>query len=95
MASREHKIGKKAADRITRHITFIIPETLKIIRKLASATHQCVIMAVYKNGLLAIYIIKKHKEKITHKKSGQYRWCMINGTPNNPASLQSSGCQSK
>jgi len=79
MISKEHKIGKQAAAGITRHITFTIPETLKIIRKLGTATSQSVITALYKNGLLAIYGIKKHKGKITHKKSGQKRYCLING----------------
>jgi hypothetical protein len=71
MASREHKIGKQAAAGITRYTTFTIPETLKTIRKLGSATSHSVTLAAYKIGLLAIYGIKKHKEKITHKKSGQ------------------------
>jgi len=72
MASREYKISKQAAAGIKRHITFTIPESLKIITKLESATSWSVIMAVYtyKNGLLAISGVKTHKETNTHKKSG-------------------------
>ena len=68
MASREYKIGKQAAAGIKRHITFTVPDTLKIIMKPGRATCWSVIMAVYtyKNGLLAIYCIKTHKEKIKH-----------------------------
>ena len=59
MASKELKISKQTAAGITRHITFTIPETLKIITKPGSATFQSVIMAAYEIGLLAICGIKK------------------------------------
>ena len=97
MASREYKIGKQAADGMKRHITFTVPDTLKIIMRLGSATCCSVIMAVhtYKNGLLAIYGIKTHKEKITHMKSGHYMYCLINGILNNQATLLANGCQIK
>jgi len=72
MASTEYKIGKQGADDIKRHITFTIRETIEIIMKSGSTTCCSVIMTVYKykKGLLTIYGIKTHKEKITHKKSG-------------------------
>jgi hypothetical protein len=41
MAPKEPKISKQAAAGITWHITFTIPETLKIIRKRRSTTRQC------------------------------------------------------
>jgi len=47
MAPKEPKINKQAADGTTRDITLTIPETLEIIRKLANATCQSVIMAAY------------------------------------------------
>jgi len=61
MAPKEPEISKQAAAGTTRHITFTIPETLEIIRKLGNATSQSVIMAAYKIGLLTIYGIKKQK----------------------------------
>jgi hypothetical protein len=67
MVPKEPKISKQAAAGITRHITFTIPETLEIIRKLGSATSQSVIMVAYKTGLLTTYGIKKNKKKITCK----------------------------
>jgi len=72
MASREYKIGKQAAAGIKRHIIFTIPEILKTIMKLGSATCWSFIIAIctYKNGLLTSYGIETHKEKITLKKSG-------------------------
>ena len=51
--------------------TLTIPETLEIIRKPGNATSQSVIMAAYNTGVLNIYGIKKHKEKITCKNLGQ------------------------
>ena len=71
MASKQPKISKQGAPVKTQDITFTIPETLEIIRKLGNATYQRVIMAAYKIGLLNIYGIKTHKEKITYKKLGQ------------------------
>jgi len=44
MIPKEPKISKQAAASITRHITFMIPETIEIIRKLGSATSQSIIM---------------------------------------------------
>jgi len=72
MVSREYKISKQAAVGMKRHITFTVPDTLKIIMKPERATSCSDIMAVYtyKNRLLAICGIKTHKKKITHKKSG-------------------------
>ena len=70
MVPKETKRSKQAAFG-TRDITLIIPETNEIIRKLGNATSQCVIMAAYKIGLLAMYGIKKHKEKITCNSSVQ------------------------
>jgi len=64
MASIQPKISKQAAAGIKRHITFTILETLEIIRKPGSATSHSVIKAAYKNGLLIICGIKKHREKI-------------------------------
>jgi hypothetical protein len=71
MASREPKISKKAAAGIKRYITFTIPDTLEIITKPESAISHSVTMAAYKIGLLTIYVIKKHKEKIMCKKLDQ------------------------
>jgi hypothetical protein len=71
MASTEPKISEQAAAGITTDITFIIPQTLEIIRKPGSATCQSVIMAAYEIGLLTVYGAKKHKEKITCKNLGQ------------------------
>ena len=51
--------------------TLTNPETLEIIRKPRNATSQSVIMAAYNTGVLNIYGIKKHKEKITCKNLGQ------------------------
>jgi hypothetical protein len=68
MAPKEHKISKQAAAVKRRGITFTIPDTLEIIRKPGSATCQSVIMAAQKIGLLTIYGIKIHKEKISCKK---------------------------
>jgi hypothetical protein len=82
------KIGKRAPAGMKRHITFTIPDTLEIIRKPGSATSQCVIMAAYNKGLLNMYGIKKHNEKITRKKSGQQRYRLINRILTNPTSLQ-------
>jgi len=70
MVPKESKTRTQAAAGITRHITFTIPETIEIIRKLGSAACPCVIMAEYKIGLLTIYGMKKHMEKITRKELG-------------------------
>jgi len=43
-------------------ITFIIPETLDIIRKPGIATSQNVSMAAYKIVLLTVHGSKKHKK---------------------------------
>jgi len=67
MASKESKISKQAAASTRRDIKFTIPETLEIIRKPQSATSYSVIIAVYMIGLLTIYGIKKHKDKIPVK----------------------------
>jgi hypothetical protein len=71
MAPKEPKISKQEAVGITRHITFIISETLKISMKPGSATCHSGIMVAQEIGLLAIYGTKKHKKKITGKKLGQ------------------------
>ena len=70
MASTEQKISKLGAAG-TRHVTLTITEILELVRKPGSATSQSVIMAVYNTGLLTIYGIKKHKEKITCKNLDQ------------------------
>ena len=54
MAPKEPKISKQTAVGTTRHITLTIPEAFEIIMKPGSATCQCVIMAAYSNGILAI-----------------------------------------
>ena len=95
MAPKEHKISTQSVARTTSHITLTIPETLKIIRKLGNATSQSVIMAAYKIGLLTTYGIEKHKEKITCKNLGQYRYYLINGIFNTVAPLKSCGHQIK
>jgi hypothetical protein len=46
-------------------------------------------MAAYNIALLTTYGIKKHRQRITCKNLGQYRYCFINGilnrlTPNDP-----------
>jgi len=71
MAPRESKTCKQSAASITRHITFIIPDTLEIIRKPENSTCRIVIVAAYKIGLLTIYGIKETEEKVTRKKLGQ------------------------
>jgi hypothetical protein len=71
MAPKEQKICEQAAAVKTSHITFTNSEELEIIREPGNATCQTVNMATYKIGLLTIYGIKKHKEKITCKKLGQ------------------------
>jgi hypothetical protein len=71
MASIEPRISKLGVSGTTRHITITITETLEIVRKPGSATSQSVIMVAYNTGLLTIYGIKKHKEKITCNNSGQ------------------------
>jgi hypothetical protein len=71
MASIEPRISKLGAAGTTRHITITITETLEIVRNPGSATSQSVIMATYNTGLMTIYGIKKHKEKITCKNLGQ------------------------
>ena len=58
MVPKEPKISKQAAAGITRHVTFTIPETLEIIRKLGNATSQSDIMVAYKTRLLLL-----HKKK--------------------------------
>jgi hypothetical protein len=95
MVSKEPKINKQAVAGTTRHITFTIPETLEIIRKPGTATSQSVILAAYKIGLLTIYGIKKHKEKITCKNFGQYRYCLRKATFNHQAQHQFCGSQIK
>jgi len=63
MSSTETKICKLGAAG-TRDITLTIPDTREILRKLASATSQCIIMATYNTGFLNIYCIKKNKKKL-------------------------------
>jgi hypothetical protein len=46
-------------------------------------------MAAYNIGLLTTYGIQKHRQRITCKNLGQYRYCFLNGilnrlTPNDP-----------
>jgi hypothetical protein len=64
MAPREYKICKQSTASITRHITFIIPDTLEIMRKHENSTCWSVIVAAYKIGLLTSYGIKKQKKKL-------------------------------
>ena len=66
----EPKISKQPVAGRTRHIT-LIPETFEIIKKPGSATSHSVNMAAYNTGLLTMYVIKKHMEKIKCKKLGQ------------------------
>jgi len=68
-------------------------ETLEIVRKPGSATSRSNFMAAYKNGWLTTSGRKKHKEKMSCKNLGQYRYCLINGTLNDLATLQSCRCQ--
>ena len=67
MVSREYKIGKQAPVGMKRHITFTVPDTLKIIKRLGSAPYWSVIMAVYtyKKRLLAICGIKTQGKNYT------------------------------
>jgi hypothetical protein len=62
MAPKEPKTSKQAVAGTTRHITFTIPQTLKIIRKPGNATSQSIIKAAYRIGLLNMHGTKKHKE---------------------------------
>jgi len=71
MPSIEPKICKLGTAGTTMDKTLTIPETLEIIKKPGNATSHSVIMAAYNTGFLNIYGIKKHKEKITCKNSGQ------------------------
>jgi hypothetical protein len=71
MAPKESKISKQAAGSTKRHIKFTIPETLEIIRKPGSATSDSAITAVYTNGLVTIYGIKKQNVKINCKNLGR------------------------
>jgi hypothetical protein len=50
MSSTEHKICKLGAAGTTRDVTLTTPETCEILRKLASAGSQCIIMAAYNTG---------------------------------------------
>jgi hypothetical protein len=68
MAPKKLKISRQAAAGRTRHAKLTIPDTLEIIMKPGNAIRQSVIMTAYEIGLLAIYGVKKHKEKITSKK---------------------------
>jgi hypothetical protein len=70
MPPKQSKISKQAAASTTRVIKFTIPETLEIIRKPGSATSYSVIIVMYTIGLLIIYCIKKHMDKITCKNLG-------------------------
>jgi len=56
-------ITKLGAALLTRDITLITPETLEIIRKPESATHQSVIMSANNTELLNNYGIKKQNKK--------------------------------
>jgi len=67
----EPKICKLGTAGTTMDKTLTNPETLEIIRKPGNARSQNVIMAAYNIGVLNIYGIKKHKEKITCKNVGQ------------------------
>jgi hypothetical protein len=95
MASKEPKISKQAVAGKTRDITLTITETLEIIWKPGCATNQSIIMVAYNIALLTTYGIKKHRQRITCKNLGQYRYCFINGILNTLATLQSHGCQIK
>ena len=55
MALKESKISKQATAVITRNITFTIPETFEVIRKVGSAISQSIVMAAYTIGLLNTY----------------------------------------
>ena len=49
-------------------------------------------MSAHKIGLLTTQGTKKHKEKISCKNLGQYRYCLINGMLNDLAPLQLCRC---
>ena len=49
-------------------------------------------MAAYNTVFLTLY---KHKEKMTCKNLGQYRYCLINGISNNVPTLQACVHQTK
>jgi hypothetical protein len=76
MAPKEYKISKQAAAATTSAITLTIPERLEIIRKSGSATTQCHYGTI--KDWIDDHTWYKHKEKITCKNSGQYRYCLIN-----------------
>jgi hypothetical protein len=61
--SQRIQYNKQAVAGTTRHIKFITPHTLEIIRKPGSATTHSVITAAYKIGLLTVCGIKKYNEK--------------------------------
>jgi len=67
MASTECKISKIGVAAITRDITLTILGKHEIFRKPGSATSQRVYTPALNTGLLTIYGIKKHKNKITCK----------------------------
>ena len=88
MASKEPKICKQAAAGTTRHITFTIPETLEITRNPGNATS------------IQVWIVEhlwynEKQEKNYMYEIYQKRCWLINGMFNNPASLQSGGCEIK
>jgi hypothetical protein len=95
MAPAEPKISKRGAARKIWGITLTIPEKLQIIRKSGSAKSPSIIMTAYDTQFLTNYGIKKHMKKITCKNSDQQRYRLTNGIFNNPAPLQSCGCQIK
>jgi len=95
MASTEPKISKQGAAGTITDITLTIPATLKIIRKPEIATSQSIIVAAHDTEFFNNYGKRKRTKKITSKNLGQQRYCLTNAIFNDPAPLQSCGCQIK
>jgi hypothetical protein len=90
MAYKEPKISKQEDAGASRHITLTIPKNLIQLGSL-EVLHASVIMEACEIGILTI----QDKEKITCKKLGQYRCCLINEIPNILASSSHIGARIK